>query len=92
MENLDINEVLKIKEANIIDVRETFEFSNGSIKGAKNIPMMGLILNDEDFLDKDEKYYIMCQSGGRSMQVCMELKDKGYDVVNLTGGYVAYNK
>ena len=90
MENLNIEEVVKIKSANIIDVRETAEFEGGSIPNAINIPMTGLMMNDTQFLKKDEKYYIMCQAGGRSMQVCQVLELKGYDIVNLIGGYGAY--
>ncbi len=91
MESININDVKNIDDANIIDVRETFEFEGGSILNAKNIPMMGLVLNAENFLDKNKRYYIMCQAGSRSMQVCNVLKEKGYDVVNLEGGYSSYN-
>ncbi len=92
MKSIDINEVLNIEGANIIDVREVFEYSNGSLPGAKNIPMTGLILNAQNFLKKEEKYYIMCQAGARSLQVCDSLISHGYDVVNLSGGYSAYRK
>lgn len=92
MENMNINEVLEVKGANIIDVREVFEYEGGSLPGAKNIPMTGLMMNAENFLEKDAKYYIMCQAGGRSMQVCQNLESQGYDVVNLTGGYMNWNR
>ncbi len=92
MKNMNINEVLEVKGANIIDVREPQEYAMGSLPGAKNIPMMGLMMNAGEFLDKNEKYYIMCQAGGRSMQVCTNLQSQGYDVVNLTGGYSAFEE
>ena len=92
MKNMNINDVLNVKEANIIDVRETFEYAGGTVPGAKNIPMMGLIANADQFLNKDEEYYIMCQAGGRSMQVCDSLEVDGYSVVNLAGGYGSFNR
>ncbi len=90
MESININDVKDVKGAKIIDVRETYEFEGGTIKGAINIPMTGLMMNADNFLDKKEKYYIMCQGGGRSMQVCSVLESQGYYVVNLTGGYSSY--
>ncbi len=90
MQNININDVKDIKGAKIIDVRETYEFEAGTVADAINIPMMGLMMNADNFLDKNEKYYIMCLSGGRSMQVCSVLESQGYDVVNLDGGYSSY--
>ncbi len=90
MESININDIKDINGAKIIDVRETYEFEGGTVEGAINIPMTGLMLNADNFLDKNEKYYIMCQAGGRSMQVCSVLESQGYDVVNLDGGYSSY--
>ncbi len=92
MENLHINEVLKIEDANIIDVREVVEFERGTIPGAKNIPMIGLMMNSKKFLNQDDKYYIMCQAGSRSQEVCNLLDAQGFDVVNVTGGYSELNQ
>lgn len=92
MKSININEIKKMGDINLIDVRETFEYENGSVKGAKNIPMTGLVMNSNNFLNKDEKYYIMCQAGSRSLQVCHELENQGYDVVNLEGGYGMYEE
>jgi rhodanese-related sulfurtransferase len=32
----------------------------------------------------------MCQSGGRSSRVCGQLKNMGYDVINVSGGMGSY--
>ena len=34
----------------------------------------------------------MCHTGMRSMQVCMYLKNEGYDMTNLLGGIDAWSK
>ncbi len=90
MESININYIKDINWAKIIDVIETYEFEGGKVEGSINIQMTGLMLNADNFLDKGEKYYIMCQAGGRSMQVCSVLDSQGYDVVNLDGGYSSY--
>lgn len=92
MKKININEVSKVADAKIIDVREVVEYQQGSIPGAVNIPLTGLVFNAKKFLNKDEQYYILCQGGGRSMQACLVLSAKGYDVTNLEGGYAAYQK
>jgi rhodanese-related sulfurtransferase len=74
----------------LIDIRESYEYKGGSLKSAKNIPM-GELLNDPDkYLNKDKKYYIMCQSGGRSSRTCSSLTKQGFDVINVAGGMGSY--
>lgn len=74
----------------LIDIREPYEFRSGSIKTAKNIPMNTLLSNPDKYLKKEEKAYIVCQSGGRSMSAVRMLTQAGYDVVNVTGGVGSY--
>ncbi len=90
MKSININEIKDLGKINLIDVRETNEFAQSRIEGARNIPMMGLMTNHEQFLDKNDTYYIMCLSGGRSYQVASHLESLGYDVVNLEGGISSY--
>lgn len=73
----------------IVDVREQFETSRGHIKNAALLPLTGLNKAD-DVLDKDKTYYVVCQSGGRSLRAAKKLSKKGYDVVNVLGGMGAY--
>lgn len=79
-----------LPEINLIDIREPYECAHGSIKGAKNIPMGQLISGPDKYLDKNKKYYIMCQSGGRSSGAVSSLLRQGYDVVNVKGGMGSY--
>jgi len=79
-----------IGKVKLIDIRETYEYNSGNIAGAKNIPMGELLMEPDKYLVKDEKYYIMCQSGGRSGSACKELSKQGFDVVNVSGGMGSY--
>lgn len=79
-----------IENANIIDIRENYEYDEGHVKGAKNIPMNDLIQDPEEYLDINEKYYIICHSGRRSDFTCRILRDAGYNVVDVLYGTEGY--
>lgn len=79
-----------IGKIDLIDIREPYEYSSGTIKTAKNIPMGNILDDPEKYLTKDKEYYIMCQSGGRSARTCDNLTRQGYNVVNVSGGMGSY--
>ncbi|MGG4107165.1 rhodanese-like domain-containing protein [Paenibacillus lautus] len=74
---------------NIIDVRETEEVAEGKIPGAINIPL-GLIEFRKQDLDPSKEYVMVCRSGGRSGRATEYLESQGYQVVNMTGGMLAW--
>lgn len=82
----------EIDRHNIIDIREGYEQKLGKISGSRNIPMNKLLGKPEKFLKKDQKYYIICQSGTRSFATYINLKLKKYKVVNISGGYQKWEK
>ena len=73
------------EKLNIIDVREDEEVAQGIIPGAKHIPL-GQIPERLDELNKNEHYYMVCRSGGRSGRACDFLIQNGYNVTNMAGG------
>ncbi|MFC5734131.1 rhodanese-like domain-containing protein [Cytobacillus gottheilii] len=73
------------EKLNIVDVREDEEVAMGKIPGAKHIPL-GQIPARLNELDKQEHYYIVCRSGGRSSNACQFLIQNGYNVTNMAGG------
>ena len=79
-----------IGKVGIIDIRKNYLYNMGNIPSSKNIPSAFLLMNPEKYLDKDNIYYIYCSSGLESPKVCSELSSKGYDVVNVLGGYNDY--
>lgn len=80
-----------IGQANIVDIREPYECARGMLQGAKNIPMNLLMMDPDNYLKKDESYYIICLSGGRSGRVTQLLKQRGFNVVNVIGGMMGYS-
>ncbi len=86
-EQINVDELKEIVgKADIIDVREEYEYAMGYVPTAKNIPVNEIANNHSKYLDKNKTYYIICQSGSRSMQVCVYLKQLGYNVVNVQKG------
>ncbi|KAH9205399.1 FAD-dependent pyridine nucleotide-disulfide oxidoreductase [Leptodontidium sp. 2 PMI_412] len=81
-------EDLKIGQdaAQIVDVRSPGEVSRGYIPYAVNIPLNKLRENVST-LDKGRRVVVYCQVGYRGYLAYRILKQKGFDVVNLDGGY-----
>ena len=77
-------------DLNIIDIRDNYRYNFKHIPNAKNIPKNFLIMNPHNYLDKNETYYIYCEMGINSQEVCERLTDMGYDVVNIIGGFNEY--
>lgn len=76
-------------QGQLIDVRTEEEYELAHIKGATLHPVDKI----ESFnKDKNKTYYIHCKSGNRSAKASEYLAKQGYDVVNLDGGYKAYEE
>lgn len=71
------------KDLILLDVRTPGEYQGGHIAVAKNVPLNKIA----DYRQKQEQpIYVICQSGMRSKQAARILKQKGYQVINVTGG------
>ncbi|MBL4931769.1 rhodanese-like domain-containing protein [Clostridium paridis] len=82
----------KLGKINLIDVRECYEYNNGHVPTAKNVPMGNIISDADKYLDKTKEYHIICQSGARSARTCTELASQGFKVINVSGGTGSYIK
>jgi rhodanese-related sulfurtransferase len=70
----------------VIDVREPFEYSNGFIPGAVNIPLSELPGKLQD-APPDRPVYLYCQSGIRSRHAARILAARGFsNIAHLAGG------
>jgi len=88
---ININDIDSLLgKINLIDVREIYEYRNGSLKTARNIPIENLLNNPDRYLKKENEYYLMCQTGSRSSLACRRLAKEGFSVINVRGGIGAY--
>ena len=76
--------------AQIIDVRTPAEFSSGSIRNSKNIPLQQLV-SEMKKLDLKKPIITCCASGMRSASAKAILKQNGFEVYN-GGGWTALQK
>lgn len=83
-------ETLQPEEQILLDVRTVEEYEQGHIDGAVHIPVDELRerLNE---LDKDKEVYAYCGVGIRGYIAARILKQNGFKVRNLTGGYRTYD-
>ena len=92
MNSIDIFSLLKISNPKIIDIRDNYTYSLGTIPGAINVPYLFLLTNPDNYLNKNNRYYLLCDSGNSSLRCSLELLSLGYDIVNISGGYKDYLK
>ena len=90
MKSITVDELLKIRPENIIDIRTKEKYNDNHIMNAYNIPYDKLLLNPINYIEKEKIYYIYCQSGIRSKKLCTILNSKGYNLINIIGGYEAW--
>ena len=86
----EINNIDSNSNNILIDIREKYEYILGNINNSINIPYNYLMILPEEYLSKNKKYYIYCESGTASRKLCLHLTNLGYDVVDLVGGYKDY--
>lgn len=90
VDTISVEELKNKENPYILDVRTVEEYNLSHIDGAINIPLDELRENLEK-LDKSKEIIVHCHSGLRSYLACRILKQKGYNVKNLIGGYIMYD-
>jgi uncharacterized protein len=74
----------------VVDVREPYEFVEGHVSTAKNIPLSQFKERLSD-ISKDKKVYVICRSGRRSRRALKILREAGYKKVGpVRGGMLAW--
>ena len=74
----------------VIDVREPIEREFGFIKSSINIPLDQL-RNRLEEIPQDQTVYVSCQVGLRGYLASQILKNNGYSVKNVDGGWKTYS-
>ena len=76
----------------IIDVRTEEEIAEGVIDGAIHINIFSPdFMNRIDTFDKTKPYVMVCRSGARSGQACMQMMGLGFEkLYNLEGGMMSW--
>lgn len=86
----------KAKEAQdqgamLIDVRESNEYRSGHAPGARHISVQ-VIERRLGEIPKERQIVVMCQSGMRSQRAAEILSRNGYQVLNVSGGMIGWQR
>lgn len=78
-------DIALIPASKVIDVRTATEFSEGHVKGARNLDIQNGDLEDAlSSLDKEAAYSVYCRSGNRSATAVQLMRNAGFtNVVDL---------
>ncbi|BAS67156.1 rhodanese-like domain-containing protein [Bathymodiolus septemdierum thioautotrophic gill symbiont] len=76
--------------AQLVDVRSSSEFSQGSLPNAINLPLQS-VMNAKNILDESKAIVLYCVSGARSSTAKNYLVQMGFDNVNDLGSFKNYN-
>ncbi len=92
IESVNVEELNKIMEkgkVNILDVRKKSEFDSEHVVDAINAPL-DFINDSMQLINRNEKYYVHCAGGYRSMIFISTLKARGFEnLVDINGGFKA---
>ncbi|MGB1307594.1 MAG: rhodanese-like domain-containing protein [Oceanihabitans sp.] len=84
----EMQNLLKLDEVQLVDVRTPEEFHSGYIQNAQNIDYNSPTF-DQDILqlDKEKPVLLYCHSGGRSAKCATKLEEAGFKkIYDLEGG------
>ena len=70
----------------MLDVRTEGEYRRGHAEGFRNLPLDELRERLGE-IPAGRPVYVLCQSGLRSYLACRILSQRGFDCLNLSGGY-----
>ena len=84
-----VKELVEGGEAQLVDVREPYEWDAGRISGALHIELERLAARAEE-LDREKPVVFQCRMGRRSALATQAFRAAGYDAYNMTGGIKAW--
>ena len=89
-----MNALQNDEKAFLLDVRRAEEYAEGHLPGATLLDVSDStsFAKGMETLDKEKTMYIYCRSGRRSRTAAHLLTEKGFNVVDLKGGYNAWKE
>jgi rhodanese-related sulfurtransferase len=81
--------VAQMDDAQLVDVREPYEWDAGRIVGARHIEMARLAEAAGE-LARDRPIVFYCRVGGRSAMAALAFRHAGYDAYSMAGGLEAW--
>lgn len=89
---MQLKNLLDQPNAQVIDVRETWEFEGGHVQGSKNIPMGDVFTHLDELRAAQGPLIFVCASGNRSGQVVAFLQNMDFRDIYNGGGWKAVDQ
>jgi hydroxyacylglutathione hydrolase/adenylyltransferase/sulfurtransferase len=83
--DLTPEQVQGMSDAQLVDVREDYEWDAGRIEGARHI-VLGEVAAAAQSIDRDSPVVFYCRTGARSGMATQAFRQAGYDAYNMAGG------
>ena len=92
LSTLEATQLMNSRNALVIDVRESSEFAQGTVTGARNIPLANIKERSSEIARyKTRPVIVVCGAGQRSAKAVTTLGNAGFtEVYNLAGGLKAW--
>jgi len=84
-----VAEMVTAGEAELIDVRQDYEWEAGRIAGARHVEVNALTAEAKS-IPRDRPVVFYCRSGNRSGMAAHAFREAGWDAHNMAGGIVAW--
>ncbi len=84
---MDLKSIVKSPDTTFVDVREPFEFDEGHVEGAINIPLREVMAKVDEIKSMNRPIVLYCAAGGRSGQALAFLQAKGLKDLHNGGGF-----
>jgi hydroxyacylglutathione hydrolase/adenylyltransferase/sulfurtransferase len=75
--------------AQLIDVREDYEWQAGRIPGSRHVEL-GAVAQSAESIDREAPVVFICRVGGRSTMAANAFRRAGYEAYSLAGGVLAW--
>jgi rhodanese-related sulfurtransferase len=85
MDDVTPEQAAGMQDAQLIDVREDYEWEAGRIEGARHIPL-GEVAAAAASIDRERPIVFYCRTGARSGMATQAFRQAGYDAYNMAGG------
>jgi rhodanese-related sulfurtransferase len=80
----------RLREVQLVDCREPYEWKAGRIEGAVHIPLNAIMAGAGTDLDTSKPIAVICRSGNRSELATMMFQARGFEAYNVEGGMEAW--
>jgi rhodanese-related sulfurtransferase len=78
-----------MRDAQLIDVREDYEWDAGRIAGARHVTL-GEVAAQAATIDRERPVVFYCRVGSRSTMAAQAFRQAGYDAYSMDGGLEAW--